>query len=125
MESRLIKAFVISCITMLTLVLFSGLTLATILRFSSLSELSISGITIGTTVAITFIGGITAGLKSRSRGWLAGLLAGIAFAFIAAALQYLGYGVQVTLSQILVFIGSIFSASFGGMLGVSLFGSTR
>ncbi|SDI85222.1 TIGR04086 family membrane protein [Natribacillus halophilus] len=125
MQTSFVRVLSVSGLTMLTLVLCSGLIMATLLRFGSISESTMTGATIGITIAITFIGGFAAGLRSRSKGWLVGLLAGVTFVFVAVLLQYLGYGMQLSLNQALVFTGSIISAAFGGMLSVSLFSAIR
>ncbi|QQK79555.1 TIGR04086 family membrane protein [Salicibibacter cibi] len=125
MQTRFLRALGTSFITMLSLVLFAGLIIATLLRFGSVMEQSMIGITIGITIVVTLIGGFIAGLQSRSKGWLVGLSAGLLFACVAAFMQYLGYGIHLSLNQIIVFLAAIFSASFGGMVAVSLFGSVR
>ncbi|AXF57749.1 TIGR04086 family membrane protein [Salicibibacter kimchii] len=125
MQARFLRALGVSFITMLSLVLFAGLIIATLLRFGSVTEQSVTGVTIGITIIVTLIGGFAAGLRSRSKGWLVGLSAGLLFACVAAFMQYLGYGAHVSLNQSIVFIAAIISASFGGMVAVSLFGSVR
>ncbi|QQK75655.1 TIGR04086 family membrane protein [Salicibibacter cibarius] len=125
MQARFLRALGTSAITMLSLVLFAGLIIATLLRFGSVTEQSMMGITIGITIVVTLIGGFAAGLRSRSKGWLVGLSAGLLFACAAAFMQYLGYGIHLSLNQIIVFLAAIVSASFGGMVAVSLFGSVR
>ncbi|QDI92822.1 TIGR04086 family membrane protein [Salicibibacter halophilus] len=125
MQARFLRALGISSVTMLSLVLVAGLIIATLLRFGSVTEQSVTGITIGITILVTLIGGFAAGLRSRSKGWLVGLSAGLLFALAATFMQYLGYGALISLNQAIVFIAAIVSASFGGMVAVSLFGSVR
>ena len=66
-----------------------------------------------------FIGGLIAGIKGKSKGWMIGAAIGIGFTLFVFLVQYLGYKQGFTLEQSLYHLGYLLAAIVGGVFGVN------
>ncbi|MDY0405473.1 TIGR04086 family membrane protein [Virgibacillus sp. 179-BFC.A HS] len=107
-------------VVILGLVLITSFILAFVLRFSSLNEPALSWVTLIVGLITLFIGGITAGVKGKAKGWLIGTITGLGFTLFTFLLQYLGYHHGFTLEQALQHLGYIFASLIGGVIGVNV-----
>jgi putative membrane protein (TIGR04086 family) len=102
-------------------ILATSFFLALILQFSEISQWMLSWIAFGVGLLGLFISGLITGMKSKSKGWLIGGLAGVGFTLFIFLVQYLGFQNGFSMEQVLHHFGFIIAATFGGMLGVNLF----
>ncbi|MGM8212975.1 TIGR04086 family membrane protein [Virgibacillus sp. W0430] len=120
MNSNQFTALVYGWIVVLGLVLISSVTLAFLLRFTSLNEPMVSYVTLAIGLISLFTGGIVAGVKGKGKGWLIGGITGIGFTFFTFLVQYLGFEQGFSLQQSLHHVGYILAALIGGIVGVNL-----
>lgn len=117
-ESKL-AALLYGWIFILGLLLLSSIVIALFLRFTNLSESTLSMVTLIVGLLILFTGGLIAGMKGKSRGWIIGLTVGIGFTLFTFLIQYFSFNEFFTFNQSLYHMGYIISAMFGGMIGVN------
>ena len=91
MKGNQFTALLYGWIVVLLLVLFASMILALFLKFSSLDEATLSWLTLVIGLISLFIGGLVAGLKGKSKGWVIGSLIGVGFTLFVFFVQYLGY----------------------------------
>lgn len=111
-------------IVVLGLILISSIVLAILLQFTSFNDPALSWVAFGTGIVALFIGGLIAGAKSKSKGWVIGGATGLGFTIFIFLVQYLGYQQGFTLEQLLHHAGYIFAAVIGGVIGVNISGDT-
>ncbi|MFD2612599.1 TIGR04086 family membrane protein [Paenibacillus gansuensis] len=70
-------------------------------------------------IAILF-GGLSAGRKSRQKGWYYGGLTGLMYGLFIFIVGFLGFDAGVTLSTLVSTAASFAAGAVGGMLGVNL-----
>lgn len=106
-------------IIVLALILGASLVLALLLRFTSFNEPTLSWATLGIGIISLFIGGLIAGIKGKSKGWIIGAAVGIGFTLFVFLVQYLGYKQAFSFEQSLHHLGYILAAIVGGVFGVN------
>lgn len=109
----------------IVLMLIASIVMAILLKFTSFNEPTLKWISFSIGLLALFLGGFFAGVKSKQRGWLIGMITGIGFTLLVFLVQYLGYKEGFSLQQLLHHSGYIFSALFGGILGVNISVSTE
>lgn len=119
MERSFFKAVLYGWIATLILLLFTAFILALIVRFSSISESTLSYLSIVLGFFILFAGGLIAGLKGKANGLVIGLFTGGGFTLLTLLVQYLGYDQLFSLKQWIYHILYIFIAIVGSILGVN------
>ena len=98
------------------------LLLAAIVTFTKLSEAVVPMVTQGIVIIGLTISGVTAAMKSRTRGWLYGIICGILFIGVIIIASWIAvdgftFDKYVTSRIILgIAVGAI-----GGMIGINLF----
>ncbi|KHD86858.1 TIGR04086 family membrane protein [Heyndrickxia ginsengihumi] len=117
---KLGMSIVYGIITIFVLLSISSLIISLILRFTDVTENSISIIVTVISFITLFIGGFICGGRGKKKGWLLGSLTGIIYTFIVFLVQYLGYDELFSLQQIIYHICYIATATMGGILGVNL-----
>lgn len=111
-------------IVVLGLILLSSIVLAILLQFTAFNDPALSWVAFATGMVSLFIGGLIAGAKAKSKGWVIGGITGIGFTLFIFLVQYLGYQQGFSLEQLLHHAGYIFAATVGGMIGVNISGDT-
>lgn len=119
MKKTQLTALMYGWIVALGLMLASSIILALLLRFTSFNDPALSWITLGIGLIALFIGGLVAGVKSKSKGWIIGGVIGVGFTLLVFAVQYLGYKQGFSLEQLLYHFGYILAAIVGGVFGVN------
>lgn len=107
-------------ITILSIILVTSFILAFLLRFTELNEPTLSWVTLVVGLFAFFSGGLIAGMKGKSKGWMAGMITGGGMTLFIFLIQYLGYKQGFTFEQFLFHTGYIFAAMLGGVIGVNL-----
>src|SRR5690625_1206043 len=119
MNNHQFTALLYGWIVIFSLVFITSIILAFLLRFTLLNEPILSWITLGIGMVSLFIGGLVAGIKGKSKGWVIGGITGIGFTLFVFLVQYLGYKQAFSLEQSLHHLGYILAALVGGVLGVN------
>ncbi|WP_335869234.1 TIGR04086 family membrane protein [Bacillus sp. 2205SS5-2] len=111
--------------TILGVVIIVSAVFATILRFTSLDENSISLFITILSFLTLFIGGFITGGKAKEKGWLFGALTGGLFTLAVFMFQYLGYDKLFSMDQIIYHSCFTVTAMMGGILGVNVSGGKQ
>ncbi|MBO1003414.1 TIGR04086 family membrane protein [Pseudogracilibacillus auburnensis] len=125
MKNNHLMAIVYGWVAILVLVLLSSMLLSVLIRFTNVSEFTLSYITLTIGLLSLFIGGVIAGLKGKEKGWILGSLTGIGFTLLTFFIQYLGYNAMFSLQQLIFHITYILAAMIGSIIGVNLIVSNK
>jgi len=125
MKNKQLLALFYGWIFVFTIIFVSSIVIALLLRFTTFNEPTLSWVTLIIGLIALFIGGIVAGLRSKARGWMIGVMIGLGFTLIIFFIQYLGYKQSFSLGQSLHHVGYILSALLGGILGVNMVDNER
>ncbi|MFC0270132.1 TIGR04086 family membrane protein [Metabacillus herbersteinensis] len=106
--------------TIFVIALLTSLVFSLLLKFTDLTESSITWLLIGISFIAVFIGGFVSGGKGKEKGWLIGGITALLYTLIIYLFQFLGYGQNFTIEQTLYHVGFLFVAMFGGVFGVNL-----
>jgi len=93
---------------------------ATLLRFTSIQESSLTYIIMAISFLALFIGGFISGGKGKKQGLILGGGTGILYFLIIFIFQYLGYDTLFTFKQWVYYACFIITAMMGGVLGVNV-----
>lgn len=119
METSFLRAILFGWITMVLSLLVTTTLLAFIIRFSSIKEITVLTVSIIVAFFTLFIGGLVAGLKSKSNGIIIGLFTGGGFTLVTFLVQFLGYNDLFSVKQLLFHSAYIVTAIIGSILGVN------
>ncbi|WP_221566201.1 TIGR04086 family membrane protein [Alkalihalobacillus sp. TS-13] len=119
MSRRMMAAMGFGLIVVLAIIMTSSFLLSLILRFSNLTEQSLTWVILGLSVIALFIGGIVSGRKGKEKGWLLGAGTGLLFTLVVFLVQYLGYQVKFDPQQYIYHLGYLLASALGGMMGVN------
>ena len=114
------KAILYGLITIFVIALVTSLFFATLLKFTSLTESSISWILLTISILAVFIGGFVAGGNGKEKGWLVGGITALLYSLIILLFKFLGYGQIFTLEESLYHGAFLLIAMLGGVFGVNL-----
>ncbi len=98
----------------------SSVIFASILKFSSVREMSLQYIITGLSFIGLFGGGFLSGGKRKEKGWLIGGVTGFVYSLVVFLFQYLGYDRLFSAEQVIYHTCYILIAMMGGILGVNL-----
>ncbi|MGM9923740.1 MAG: TIGR04086 family membrane protein [Bacillus sp. (in: firmicutes)] len=101
---------------------FFSFIFALLLRFTSLTESSLSYMILILSFISIFIGGIISGGKGKRQGWILGGGTGLLYTIILLLFQYLGYDSMFTTREWIQSLCYIVTCMMGGILGVNLSG---
>ncbi|WP_108669473.1 TIGR04086 family membrane protein [Peribacillus acanthi] len=96
-----------------------------ILRFSSLTESSLTYVMMAMTFISLFIGGFISGGKGKKQGWMLGGGTGILYTAIILLFQYLGHDSSFSAKEWIYHGCFIATSMMGGILGVNLSGGNK
>ncbi|MEI3614830.1 TIGR04086 family membrane protein [Pseudogracilibacillus sp. SO30301A] len=120
MKNSYLVAVVYGWISILVLILISSSFLSLIVRFTTVSEFTLSYISLTIGLVTLFIGGIIAGLKGKENGWIVGILTGGGFTLLTFLIQYLGFNEVFSIKQSIYHLTYILAAVVGSIIGVNL-----
>lgn len=120
MKRQQINALMYGWIVVLGLIFVASIILALLLRFTTFNEPTLSWATLIIGLICLFIGGLVAGVKGKSKGWIIGGATGLGFTLFTFLVQYLGYQQLFSLEQSIYHVGYILAALFGGVIGVNV-----
>lgn len=121
MSRRLFTAAGYGMIAAFIIVLFSAFFLATLLRFTSLAESSLTLAPSIISLTALFIGGLISGMKMKEKGLVIGLLTGLSYCLLIMCIQFLGFDRTGDAVQYLLYTGNVAASTIGGVIGVNLF----
>jgi len=119
MKNKQFIALLYGWIVVLGLIIITSIILALFLQFTSLNEPTLSWITLTIGLIALFLGGLVAGVKGKSKGWIIGGFIGIGFTIFVLAVQYIGYQQLFSWEQSAHHLGYLVAAVVGGILGVN------
>lgn len=123
METRKLGYSVLyGTISIFVMTIILSLLFSLILRFTSLTESSLSYIILILSFISIFIGGIISGGKGKKQGWLLGGGTGLLYTLIILLFQYLGHDTLFTSREWIQSFCYILTSMMGGILGVNLSG---
>lgn len=125
MRNNQFTALLYGWIVIFSLVFLTSVMFALLLRFTNLNEQTLSWTTLVVGLISLFIGGLVAGVKGKSKGWIIGGITGVGFTLFVFLVQYLGYKQSFSLEQSLHHLGYILAALVGGVFGVNFVSSEK
>ncbi|NLI67321.1 MAG: TIGR04086 family membrane protein [Bacilli bacterium] len=120
MQRSFFSALFYGWLAILLMMLLSSLLMAFLIRYSSISEMTVTYIALIIGFLTLLFGGLVAGLKGKANGLLLGLFTGLGFTLMTFLVQYLGFDDVFSLKQLLYHIGYILCAVFGSIIGVNV-----
>lgn len=115
-------AIIYGVTTIFILAIIASLIFSIILRFTALTESSLSLVMMIVTFLSLFIGGFISGGKGKKQGILLGGGTGILYLAIILLFQYLGHDTFFSAKQWIYYICFVITATMGGILGVNMKG---
>ena len=123
--TKLGSAIIYGTMTIFILMIVFSFIFSILLRFTSLTEASLSYIILILAFLFMFIGGIISGSKGKKQGWLLGAGTGILYTAIILLSQYLGDDSTFTTSEWIQSLCYIIVCMMGGIIGVNLSGGVQ
>jgi len=126
METRKMgSAIIYGTVSIFILAVIFSLLFSLLLRFTSLTESSISYLILILSFISIFIGGLISGGKGKKQGWLLGGGTGLLYILIILAFQYLGFDQTFSSKEWIQSLCYILVCMMGGVLGVNLSGGKQ
>ena len=123
METRKMgSAIIYGTVSIFILAVIISLLFSLVLRFTSLTEYSISYLILILSFISIFIGGLISGGKGKKQGWILGGGTGLLYTLIILAFQYLGFDQTFSSREWIQSLCYILVCMMGGILGVNLSG---
>ncbi|WP_078432445.1 TIGR04086 family membrane protein [Metabacillus halosaccharovorans] len=114
------KAILFGLITIFVMALVTSLIFSLLLKFTSLTESSITWLILGLSILALFIGGFVAGGNGKEKGWLIGGITAILFSLIILLFKFLGHGEIFSVQELMYHGGFLLIAMLGGIFGVNV-----
>lgn len=126
METRKMgSAIIYGTISIFIFAVIFSLFFSLLLRFTSVTEASISYLILILSFISIFIGGLISGGKGKKQGWLLGGGTGLLYTLIILAFQYLGFDQTFSSREWIQSLCYILVCMMGGVLGVNLSGGKQ
>ncbi len=126
MESRNMGfAILYGTISIFVMALIFSFLFSILLRFTSLTEASVSYIILILSFICIFIGGIISGGKGKQKGWLVGGGTGLLYILIILLFQYLGHDRSFSTRDWIQSLCYVLVCMMGGIIGVNLSSNTN
>lgn len=120
MQKQQMVALLYGFVVVIGLISISSVILALMLRFTTFNEPTITWVAFVIGLISLFIGGLTAGIKGKMKGWIVGCSTGLGFTILTFLIQYLGYEQMFSMEQTIFHLAYIGAGSFGGIIGVNV-----
>jgi putative membrane protein (TIGR04086 family) len=111
--------------TIFVIAIAASLLFSLLLRFTDLTENSITLFVTIISFLSLFVGGFMSGGKGKTKGWMLGGSTGLIYTLVIFFFQYLGYDSLFSLEQLIYHVCYILTAMMGGILGVNMSGGKR
>ena len=119
------SAIIYGTVSIFILAVIFSLIFSLLLRFTSLTESSISYLILILSFISIFIGGLISGGKGKKQGWLLGGGTGLLYILIILAFQYLGFDQTFSSKEWIQSLCYILVCMMGGVLVVNLSGGKQ
>ncbi len=116
------SAVLYGVISIFILAVISSLVFSLLLRFTSLTESSLTYPIMAASFISLFIGGFISGGRGRRQGWLLGGGTGLLYTLLVFLFQYLGHDALFSLKQLIYHVCFTLTAMMGAILGVNMSG---
>lgn len=114
------KAILFGLITIFAMALVTSLIFSLLLKFTSLTESSITWLILGLSIFALFIGGFVAGGNGKEKGWLIGGITALLFSLIILLFKFLGHGEIYSMQELMYHGSFLLVAMLGGIFGVNM-----
>ncbi|MGG3518934.1 TIGR04086 family membrane protein [Bacillus pseudomycoides] len=107
----------------ITLLIFASVTsmvIALLLKFTNISEGTLTVTLFILAILSMLISGFVAGKKAQGKGWLVGLTTGLTFTILVFLVSYLGFSNSLSKSQLLYQLALMGASTLGGIFGVNM-----
>lgn len=122
MTKKVLTASIYGIIVALILIIIAAFILASVLKFTSLSEAALGSIPmIIVSLIALFIGGLTAGVKMKEKGLLTGASTGLIYSLLIYLFLFLGFDRTIIGTQYLLIVANTAVTAMGGIIGVNIF----
>lgn len=108
--------------TIFVIAIAASLLFSLLLRFTELTESSITLFVTIISFLSLFVGGFMSGGKGKTKGWALGGSTGLIYTLVIFLFQYLGYDSLFSMEQLIYHGCYILTAMMGGILGVNMSG---
>ncbi|MFZ4451891.1 TIGR04086 family membrane protein [Salibacterium aidingense] len=109
----------IGMIVIIGIMLGCTLIVSTLLRFTAVSEDSLQWLLLLITMVSFGIGGLAAGIRSKEKGLVTGLITAAGVLLVFSLFEYLGYDSSITGMQAVYFAVFAACSALGGIIGVN------
>ncbi|GAA0442581.1 TIGR04086 family membrane protein [Lentibacillus halophilus] len=120
MHKQSFTALLYGWIAVLGLMFVTSIVIALLFQLTAMDQNVLSWVTLTAGLIILFIGGITAGVKGKEKGWAIGAATGLGFTLFIFLIQFLGYQQTFSTAQSINHAGFILAALVGGVIGVNM-----
>ncbi|PEY44476.1 TIGR04086 family membrane protein [Bacillus cereus] len=117
---KLSTAIGFGIITLLILASVTSMVIALLLKFTNISEGTLTVTLFILAILSMLISGFVAGKKAQGKGWLVGLTTGITFTILVFLVSYLGFSNSLSKSQLLYQLALMGASTLGGIFGVNM-----
>ncbi|EEL49182.1 MULTISPECIES: TIGR04086 family membrane protein [Bacillus cereus group] len=117
---KLSTAIGFGIITLLILASVTSMIVALLLKFTNISEGTLTVTLFIFAILSMLISGFVAGKKAQGKGWLVGLTTGITFTILVFLVSYLGFSNSLSKSQFLYQLALMGASTLGGIFGVNM-----
>ncbi|MFD0047889.1 TIGR04086 family membrane protein [Actinomycetes bacterium NPDC127524] len=107
------------------LAIISSFIFSILLRFTSVTETSLTYIIMAASFISLFIGGFISGGRGKKQGWMLGGGTGLLYLIIIMLFKYLGHDSLFSLKEWIYQGCFILTAMMGGVLGVNLSSNSK
>ncbi|KOR86474.1 hypothetical protein AM233_22460 [Bacillus sp. FJAT-22058] len=105
--------------------MIASLIVSILLRFTSLTESSLTYVVMIVSFLSLFIGGFISGGKGKKQGLFLGGSTGLLYLLVVFLFQYLGHDSLFTIKQWIYYGCFVITAMMGGVLGVNMSSDSR
>ncbi|MCX2825909.1 TIGR04086 family membrane protein [Bacillus pseudomycoides] len=117
---KLSTAIGFGIITLLILASVTSMIVALLLKFTNISEGTLTVTLFIFAILSMLSSGFVAGKKAQGKGWLVGLTTGITFTILVFLVSYLGFSNSLSKSQLLYQLALMGASTLGGIFGVNM-----
>ncbi|PFK45704.1 TIGR04086 family membrane protein [Bacillus cereus] len=117
---KLSTAIGFGIITLLILASVTSMMVALLLKFTNISEGTLTVTLFIFAILSMLTSGFVAGKKAQGKGWLVGLTTGITFTILVFLVSYLGFSNSLSKSQLLYQLALMGASTLGGIFGVNM-----
>ncbi|MFC4618127.1 TIGR04086 family membrane protein [Camelliibacillus cellulosilyticus] len=120
MSKRLFLSASYGIIAAFFIILIAALIMTTLLKFTSMTETSLSKAPLIISLIALFIGGLIAGIKMKEKGLMVGVSTGLLYSALIYLILFLGFDRDIGLNQYMLAVANMAVTGMGGVIGVNV-----